>query len=128
MADVAASPNDPIFINHHTMIDCILEEWVRGHPDADYPPNIPSKLKGHQKDGYIVPFYPLFKHKDMFDTADNFGYSCNLPNITVSGHTPTPAGPGGLVLLVVFGISGTVLFTGILLCLFLLCCWCSNSE
>ena len=28
MADVAASPNDPIFINHHTMIDCILEEWL----------------------------------------------------------------------------------------------------
>ena len=46
MADVAASPNDPIFINHHTMIDCFLEEWLQGHPDADYP-NIPSTLEEH---------------------------------------------------------------------------------
>ena len=87
MADVAASPNDPIFINHHSMIDCILEEWLQGHPGADYPSNIPSTLKGHQKDGYIVPFYPLFKHKDMFNTANNFGYSCNLPTTTPTYYT-----------------------------------------
>ena len=103
MADVAASPNDPIFINHHTMIDCILEEWLQGHPDADYPS---VTLSGHQKDGYIVPFYPLFKHKDMFKTAHNFGYFCNLPNIAVSATAST--GPGWPVIPVVSG--GLVLF------------------
>ena len=82
MADSVASPNDPLFINHHTMVDCILEEWLQGHPNAEYPPNVPSTLNGHQKDGYIVPFYPLFKNEDMFKTADNFGYSCNLSDTT----------------------------------------------
>ena len=37
MGDVSASPNDPIFINHHTMVDCILEEWLQSHPDRVYP-------------------------------------------------------------------------------------------
>ena len=26
MADAGASPNDPFFIIHHTMIDCIFDE------------------------------------------------------------------------------------------------------
>ena len=82
MADIAASPDDPMFINHHTMVDCILEEWLQGHPGADYPT---EQIEKHQKNGYIVLFYLLFKHKDMFKTADNFGYSCNLENITESG-------------------------------------------
>ena len=77
MGDVSASPNDPVFINHHTMVDCILEEWLQSHPDRVYP-DIPEKLKGHQREGVIVPFFPIFKHSDMFQTADNFGYSCML--------------------------------------------------
>ena len=119
MADIAASPNDPIFINHHTMIDCILEEWLRGHPDADYPPNIMSTLKGHQKDGYIVPFFPLFKHKDMFKTADNFGYSCNL-------LTTVPTGPAwlGWLLIIVASACTTVIFICVVLCL----CWCRSID
>ena len=81
MGDVSASPNDPIFINHHTMIDCILEEWLQSHPDPKvrvYPPDVPGRLKGHQREALIVPFFPIFKHSDMFQTADNFGYSCTL--------------------------------------------------
>ena len=41
MADVGASPNDPVFLDHHTMVDCILEEWLQEHPDASYPDNVP---------------------------------------------------------------------------------------
>ena len=134
MADVAASPNDPILINHHTMIDCILEEWLQGHPDADYPRNIPSTLEGHQKDGYIIPFYPLFKHKDMFKTANNFGYSCNLPNITVPGSTPTSGGGGYtlsfvLIILAIIVMSLVGLFIVIIFFLGLLrCCGCFNKK
>ena len=54
MADIAASPDDPMFINHHTMVDCILEEWLQGHPGANYPT---EQIEKHQKNGYIIPFY-----------------------------------------------------------------------
>lgn len=86
MADVAASPNDPMFINHHGMVDCVLEEWLQRHPDAEYP-DVPGEIKGHQRDGYIVPFFPLFKHDDVFGTAENFGYSCRLSNISAAVAT-----------------------------------------
>ena len=79
MADVAASPNDPVFINHHAMVDCILEEWLQKNPNASYPDNVPAdRLPGHQADAYIVPFFPLVRHSDVFKTADNLGYSCRL--------------------------------------------------
>lgn len=90
MADTAASPNDPIFINHHGMVDCILEEWLKRNPDAVYP-DVPSNLKGHQKNGTIVPFFPVFKHNDHFQTADNFGYSCELTKPAAGPTTTTNA-------------------------------------
>ncbi len=77
MGDVTASPNDPVFINHHAMIDCIFEMWLQ-NCDATYPDDVPDAQKGHQRGSYLVPFFPLFKHEDMMKTADNFGYSCNL--------------------------------------------------
>ena len=92
MANVAASPNDPMFINHHAMVDCILEEWLKQHPDAEYPREGPKQ--GHGINDYMVPFFPLVKHSDMFKTADNFGYSCRLPDITVPGSNPSNR-PGG---------------------------------
>ena len=73
--DVAASPNDPLFISHHAMVDCILEEWLQRNPNGRYP-DVPEEIKGHQREGYIVPLFPLYKHSDMFMTADNFGYTC----------------------------------------------------
>ena len=78
MADTAASPNDPIFINHHAMVDCVLEEWLQRNEEAEYPAGVPDSLRGHQGDNYIVPFFPLYRHSDMFETADSFGYSCDL--------------------------------------------------
>lgn len=82
MADIAASANDPIFLNHHAMVDCIFETWLQKNPNVNYPMamEIPQ---GHRKQDYIVPFFPLFKHEDMLLTADNFGYSCEI-----KPHTP----------------------------------------
>lgn len=50
--DVAASPNDPMFILHHNMIDCIFIEWMRRYPDAQYPSNVATI--GHARDGFIL--------------------------------------------------------------------------
>ena len=88
MANVAASANDPIFLNHHAMVDCIFETWLKKNPNISYPINdaIP---RGHRKQDYIVPFFPLYKHEDMLFTADHFGYSCEIK--TESGGLSTGA-------------------------------------
>ena len=85
MLDATASPNDPIFIVHHTMIDCMYEEWLRRHPDQEYPdvPLTPS-TRGHQAHSYMIPFFPVHTNAEMFKLASNFGYSCNLPHINVN--------------------------------------------
>ena len=87
MGDGASSPNDPIFINHHTMVDCMLEEWIqRNKDDLDYPTS--NRIRyGHRAEDYIVPFIPLYKNRDMLVTADNFGYSCSIPDSSTSLHT-----------------------------------------
>ena len=77
MGHGASSPNNPIFLNHHAMVDCILEEWLQQNPEATYPESneIPN---GHRANDYLIPFIPLYTNSDMFKTADNFGYSCSL--------------------------------------------------
>ncbi len=74
--DVAASPNDPMFILHHNMIDCIFIEWMRRFPNAEYPMNVSTV--GHARDGFIIPFFPLYTNNDLFVSAEELGYSCNL--------------------------------------------------
>ena len=89
MGDVAASPNDPIFINHHTMIDCILEEWLqRNIHNVEYPSDEGINM-GHRRDDYIVPFIPLYTNNMMYKLADNFGYTCNLPDATPTTQSTT---------------------------------------
>ena len=91
MGDVAASPSDPIFINHHGMVDCILEEWLQKNRNAQYPQN-PVIRPGHRKNDYTVPFFPVVTHGEVFKTADNFGYSCSLPpNVPNPPDTPNAA-------------------------------------
>jgi hypothetical protein len=91
MADVAAASSDPIFINHHAMIDCILEEWLQRNTNPQYPGDGQIR-QGHKADDYMVPFFPLVKHSEMFMTADNFGYTCRLPRIDTS-NPPNPPNP-----------------------------------
>ena len=93
MADTAASPNDPIFISHHAMVDCILEKWLQSHRNAVYPTGVPI-TQGHRGNDYIVPFFPLYTHNDMFETASSFGYSCNLDDQPSQETTSTNRGPG----------------------------------
>ena len=95
MANVAASANDPIFLNHHAMVDCIFEEWLKINGNAEYPDpgdnNDVSIPVGHRKTDYIVPFFPLYKHEDMFKRAESFGYRCSRLsdiNPTKSGNIP----------------------------------------
>ena len=123
MGDVAASANDPIFINHHTMVDCILEEWLQqNNRTAIYPnPTDPGTInRGHRRDDYIVPFIPLFTHEMMFKTADNFGYSCNLD---LSGPTePDSAKPATALVLYVLVLAIVGIIT---LILWSLCNFCT---
>lgn len=77
MGDVAASPNDPIFVNHHAMIDCIFEKWKECNKDEEYPESS-IIAEGHKKTDYQVPFLPLYTHEDMFKPASEFGYTCKL--------------------------------------------------
>ena len=71
------------------MVDCVFEEWLKRHPDGEYPgsPDVPQ---GHQRDGYMVPFYPLFTNNDMFRLAENFGYSCSLSDLDSKANAPDP--------------------------------------
>ena len=76
MGDVRASPNDPVFIHHHAMIDLIFEEWMKNHSSKTYegPPNNP-KFPGHAAGDCAVPFMPVFTHSEAFKPAETFGYS-----------------------------------------------------
>ena len=76
MANVAASPNDPVFFNHHTMVDSIFEQWLQQHPNGEYGgPNNDVKFAGHSDNDCIVPFIPVYTHMDMFKWAEYYGYS-----------------------------------------------------
>ena len=87
--EVTSSPNDPLFILHHTMVDCVFEEWLKRHPDGEYPDS-PDVPQGHLRDGYMVPYFPLFTNNDMFKRAENFGYSCSLSDIDSQANTLFP--------------------------------------
>jgi len=86
IGDVVGSPNDPVFIIHHTMIDCVFDEWLIRHPDEEYP-DVPLTFttRGHQANSYMIPFFPLYTNADMFKPAgNNFGYYCDLPKIATN--------------------------------------------
>ena len=95
MANVAASPNDPVFFNHHTMVDSIFEQWLQRHPNGEYGgPKNDSKFAGHSANDCIVPFIPVYKHVDIFKPAENFGYIYDfLSSSTSTGSTTPSIGP-----------------------------------
>ncbi len=97
--DVAASPNDPLFIVHHAMVDCIFIEWLKRHNDAKYPTD-PIVRDGHRRDDYVRGFFPLFTNGELFTSAEEFGYSCSLSNLTESttGQPTTNAAKQDLVI------------------------------
>jgi hypothetical protein len=116
MADIAASANDPIFLNHHAMVDCIFETWLQNNPNAQYPQSdeIPQ---GHGQQDYIVPFFPLFTHQEMFSTAATFGYRCRIKSPMIQSNNNSKKLPGGEIAGIVVGsIVGAVIFAGIYCC------------
>ena len=69
--------NDPLFINHHTMIDCLFEQWLTSHPNRQYPATLQAQFAGHAGGDCIVPFIPLFNNSEVFSmSASDFDFSC----------------------------------------------------
>ena len=102
MGEVTAASSDPIFINHHAMVDCILEEWLQRNPNTPYPQNNWIH-QGHKETDYTVPFFPLVKHSEMFTTADNFGYMCHLPQVNPPNAAIKPGPVLWLLISVILG-------------------------
>ena len=98
MSDVAGSPNDPIFLNHHTMIDCLFEQWLqRGSDPSPYPSNLGPMFAGHGGGDCVVPFFPLYNHSYFYRPSRKLGYQCDLQSFTTSA-LPTmrpPPPPSG---------------------------------
>ena len=120
MADVAASANDPIFLNHHAMVDCIFETWLQNHSDALYP--IDDKIpKGHRWQDYIVPFFPLYKHGDMLSTADKFGYRCTIKPEQPSKPSTRPSTSldGGIIAIIIVGVLMIIVPCILFICLYI---------
>jgi len=89
------------------MVDSILEKWIVKHRQIAYPTNIPAELNGtlfigHRAEDYIVPFYPLFTHRDMFKEASELGYRYEYDDGGNSG--PNTAAIVVPVLVIVLGI------------------------
>ena len=95
MIKIPIAANDPLFINHHTMIDCLFEQWLTKHPNRDdmYPTSLDSKFAGHAGGDCMVPFLPVYNHSEVFKmSANDFGYSCGLRSFSDSGdpHNTDP--------------------------------------
>ena len=124
MADVAASANDPIFLNHHAMVDCIFETWLQKNPDAQYPVNNDIR-KGHRQTDYIVPFFPLYTHGDMFSTAEMFGYRCTIQ----SDKSGLPSWAIILISVVVPVVGlGLIMFCLVIVCIKMNICSCKCNK
>ena len=79
---VPAAVNDPMFNMHHCNVDRILESWMQrfanGSPNPmllpAYVPVSGGHL-GHNRDDYMVPFFPLITAGDQYRVAENWGYT-----------------------------------------------------
>ncbi|XP_066300029.1 tyrosinase-like [Branchiostoma lanceolatum] len=74
MTAVSTAPNDPIFFLHHCNVDRLFESWIRRHgtptsalPEKGAPP-------GQSRHDHIVPFFPPYRHADMFKPSTELGY------------------------------------------------------
>ena len=99
IGEIPIAANDPVFINHHTMIDCLFEQWLQSsHPNKEYPSmTLDARFAGHAADDCIVPFIPLYNHGDVFSkSANDYGYSCSLSSFLATDPLPTntPDNPG----------------------------------
>ena len=79
---VPAAVNDPIFNMHHCNVDRILESWMKRFTGnkllnsqllPSYMP-VTGAHPGHNRDDYIVPFFPLITVSRQYSTAEEWGY------------------------------------------------------
>ncbi|CAH1241151.1 TYR [Branchiostoma lanceolatum] len=76
MTSVSTAPNDPIFFLHHCNVDRLLESWIRRHGHGTPASALPERgaPPGHNRYEYIVPFFPLYSHADMFKPSTELSY------------------------------------------------------
>ena len=73
---VPLAANDPIFVNHHSMVDYLLEVWIRRyHGDYQPPPGSSRAHKGHNYNDSLVPFLPLYTTSYFLQESTQFGYT-----------------------------------------------------
>ena len=81
MDDVPAAVNDPIFNLHHCNVDRVFESWIQrfagGNSDSTLLPAyvpVSGGHPGHNRDDYIVPFFPLITAGGQYRVAEDWGY------------------------------------------------------
>nr|AFC87780.1 tyrosinase [Schmidtea mediterranea] len=72
--DFTTSPNDPLFLLHHTFMDKIFEIWLLRNRRSTYPGKSSTPI-GQHADDFIVPFLPLIRNRNLFTSANEFGYA-----------------------------------------------------
>ena len=82
MGVVPSAANDPIFFLHHCNVDRVLESWIRRFDQYSsnsmlLPGYTPSRggHPGHNKDSWMVPFFPPVTPQDYYQDSTNFGYT-----------------------------------------------------
>ncbi|XP_019633275.1 PREDICTED: tyrosinase-like [Branchiostoma belcheri] len=74
MGENPTSPNDPIFFLHHCNVDRLLETWMRLYPVVESALPERGTPPGHNRNDYMVPFFPPRSHATMFKRSTEFGY------------------------------------------------------
>ena len=98
MGETPSAANDPIFSLHHCNVDRILESWiqrfVKGNSNPLFLPEyvpVSGGHPGHNRDDYMVPFFPLVRAVQWYRIAEELGYTydelipadiqdCDIPN------------------------------------------------
>ena len=74
MSCVPAAINDPVFNIHHANVDRVLESWMQ--EVSPLPPYVPESggHPGHNRNDYMVPFFPLMTPGEQYKLAEEWGY------------------------------------------------------